>query len=220
MENPKPHNLHPHPFLIHEEIANTFIHALGIIFGLAGVPVLILYAIKNNDVNNIIASSVYGFSFLMTFTSSTLYHSCFAERRKCIYKVLDYVSIYFLIAGTYTPFILRFMQNDSGIFLLSTVWLCTLAGAFFKIFFVNRYLILTVCFYLFMGLLFLIKCNLFFASMPYTIGFLIVCGVVLYVIGVTFFLWQKWYYHHAIWHTFVLIASICHFIAVLLTIKD
>jgi hemolysin III len=55
--------------------------------------------------------------------------------------------------------------------------------------------------------------------MPYNIGVLIIAGVVLYIGGVIFFLWQKWYYHHAIWHAFVLIASACHFTAVLLTVN-
>ncbi|MGN6617215.1 MAG: PAQR family membrane homeostasis protein TrhA [Ilyomonas sp.] len=207
------------PFTEKQELANTVIHALGILLGFVAVPFLITISIKNNDTNSIIGSVIYGICFLMTFTFSTMFHWCKKENRKCKLEMLDYISIYFLIAGTYTPFVLNFMPNTSGIILLCLVWGCTVAGTLFKIFFVNRNTTATIIFYLFTGLLFLIKCESFFAQMPYTIALLIITGVVLYVAGITFFVWKKWYYHHAIWHLFVLAASICHLAAVYLTVE-
>jgi hemolysin III len=201
-----------------EELANIMIHAFGVVLGCIGVPVLISIALQHDKTNDIISTCVYGFGFLMTFTFSTLYHSCCKEKTKHILLIMDHISIYFLIAGTYTPFVLNYMHNEGGLFLLIIVWLCTLAGIFFKIFFKDKYIIASVAFYLFMGLLFLLKCQLFFASMPYIVGLLIVIGVLLYIIGVVFFLWRKWRYHHAIWHAFVLLAGLCHFTAVALTI--
>lgn len=206
-------------FTYRQELANTITHALGLLIGFVAIPVLISISVENNKTTSIIGSVVYGISFLMTFSFSTLYHWCKHEARKCKLEMLDYISIYFLIAGTYTPFILHFMHGTSGIILLCLVWGCTFAGTLLKIFFVNRNRVATICFYVFTGLLFLVKCKSFFASMPYTVALLILTGVVLYITGIIFFVWQKWYYHHAVWHIFVLIASACHLAAVYLTVN-
>jgi len=207
-------------FTLKQELANSIIHGFGLVMGFIAVPFLINIAIKSNEANSIIGSCIYGVCFLMLFTFSTLYHACTHQRRKYFLEMLDYISIYFLIAGTYTPFILHFMYETSGFILLSLVWGCCIAGALIKIFSVSHNSITTVCFCLFTGLLFLLKCELFFSSMPYKVGVLIIAGVVLYIAGIIFFLWQKWYYHHAVWHAFVLIASACHFAAVLLTVNS
>lgn len=206
------------PFTYKQELANTIIHGIALLIGLLVIPVLINNAIANNDKSSIIGSIVYGVCFMMTFTFSTLYHWCRHEHQKCKLEMLDYISIYFLIAGSYTPFVLNFMPNNSGITLLCLVWACTLVGAVFKLFFSNRNKTATILFYVFTGLLFLVKCKSFFASMPYLVGALIVAGVVLYILGIIFFVWKKWYYHHAIWHFFVLVASACHLTAVYLTV--
>lgn len=207
------------PFTYKQELANTIIHALGLVAGFIGVPVLINAAIRNNDANSIIGACIYGTCFLILFAFSTLYHSCRHTRRKCFFERLDYISIYFLIAGTYTPFVLIYMPNASGFSLLCMVWACAIAGALFKMFSVNLPSVTSVCLYVFTGLLFLIKCKSFFEAMPYHVGALIIVGVVLYLSGIIFFLWQKWYYHHAVWHGFTLVASACHFAAVLLTVN-
>lgn len=207
------------PFTDEQERANTIIHAAGLLLGFIGVPILINIAIKNNETNGIIGSCIYSASFLLLFTISTWYHACKQQQRKCRLEKLDYISIYFLIAGTYTPFLLKFMPNTSGIILLCLVWACALAGTLQKLFSASQNSLLTVGFYLFAGLLFLFKCQAFFASMPYSVGALVIAGIVLYITGIIFFLWQKWYYHHAIWHAFVLTASACHYTAVLLSVN-
>lgn len=220
MEHTTPARLQDLPFTLEEERMNALTHRIGIILGFIGVPVLIYLAFQKNSTNDIISAFVYGISFITTFTISTIYHSCTQERKKCFYETLDYISIYFMIAGTYTPFILKFMPDASGTFLLMMVWLCTIIGSILKLFFVNRYIILSVCFYVFTGLLFLFQFDSFFAHMPQVIVWLIVAGVVLYIAGLYFFLVRRWYFHHAVWHSFVLVASLCHFIAVLLAIDN
>src|SRR4051794_20084532 len=113
------------PFTLKQELANTIVHGCGLVLGFIAVPFLISIAIKSNEAYSIIGSCIYGACFLMVFTFSTLYHACRHQRRKYFLEVLDYISIYFLIAGTYTPFILHFMYGMSGFILLALVWSCS-----------------------------------------------------------------------------------------------
>ena len=205
---------------IREEKANVFIHGMGVCFGLVAVPILLVLAFQTGNTYTIVSSAIYGICFLAVFISSTLFHNCCEGKRKDLYHLLDYLSIYLLIAGTYTPFISNFMQNDSGIWLLGTVWTCAVGGCVLRIFYPNQFRVLSVMSYLLIGFMFLFQSKAFFANMPGTIAQLVVIGSILYTVGVIFYVWRKWMYHHAVWHFFVLVAGICHFMAVVLTISQ
>lgn len=201
-----------------EELANTVVHAAGILFGLIAIPFLIFLAAKNNDLSNIMRVGIYGFCFLATFTFSTLFHGSKEEKIKGRLEKCDRISIYFFIAGSYTPFVLYYMYDQTGIVLLCTMWALVLFGIFFELYLVQRYFFVSLIIYLLMGWMFVFVLNRFFASMPSSVIAFILTGVGLYSIGVVFFVWRKWRYHHAIWHLCVLIASICHYLAVLETV--
>ena len=200
-----------------QELANIIIHVVGIIFGIAAIPYL-LDTVSRQNTSHIISISIYALCFLMMFTFSTLYHSARRTKLKLLFKKLDRISIYFLIAGTYTAIIRYYLFDTTGIVLLSILWSLVVAGIFFEIFFPGRYNIFSVVSYLIMGLMFLFVPDQFFAAMPAGIMWLVLCGAGLYVFGVIFYVWQKWSYHHAIWHCFVLGGGICHFVAVLQTV--
>jgi len=155
----------------------------------------------------------------MVFTFSTLYHASKKEKRRALCKKCDHISIYFLIAGTYTPIIRYYVYNGTGIALLFILWYFVICGILFESLLPKRSNIFSVIFYLVMGLIFLFVPNHFFASMPPGIITLVIGGVILYCLGVIFYLWHKWKYHHAIWHIFVLTAGICHYIAMLQTVS-
>lgn len=201
------------------EMANSMIHGIGVLFGVASIPLLTALATRTNNIPGMVGACVYGFCFLMLFTFSTLYHGFQQPTVKQALKVFDHISIYFLIAGTYTPLILSFMFNATGIAMLSVLWGLTLIGIFFKIFFVNRFNIVSTIIYLLMGWIMVWTGKSFFAAMPHSVIVLIVIGGGLYSLGVIFYLWQKWTWHHAIWHLFVLAAAICHYVAVLITVS-
>ena len=197
------------------ETVNSISHAAGLLFGLICIPYLITVAAKNENGAAIFATCVYGFGFLTVFTFSTLYHSFQEPGLKRLLKIFDHISIYFLIAGTYTPFIIIFVNNGFGMFLLITIWVLTLGGTFFKIFYTGRFETLSVAIYLLMGMLLLAGGRAFFIAMPFSVAALIVSGGALYCTGVIFYVWKKYTYHHGIWHVFVLAAAVCHYIAVL-----
>ena len=140
-------------FTPRQERANIIIHILGIFFGVIAIPFLIDMA-KDQTTSHIISLSIYAFCFLMVFASSTLYHSVRRYRLKLLFKKLDRISIYFLIAGTYTAIIRYYLFDTTGIVLLSILWTLVLAGIFFEILFPGKFNIISVIFYLIMGLIF------------------------------------------------------------------
>ena len=199
-----------------QEMVNSLIHGFGILFGISCLPILITLAVKNNNVPGIIGSSVYSFCFLMLFTFSTLYHGFQQRSIKQILKVFDHISIYFLIAGTYTPFLLIYMNNQFGITLLSVLWGLTILGIFFKTYFTGKFEILSTIIYLLMGWIMVVGGKTFFSELPRPVLVFIMIGAFLYTIGVIFYIWERYAYTHAVWHSFVLTAAICHYVAVLL----
>ena len=200
------------------EMVNSMLHALGILFGLICMPILINNASKENNPAFITGSGIYAFSFLMVFVSSTLYHGFQRPNIKRVLKIVDHISIYFLIAGTYTPMILIFVNNSFGMTLLAILWGLTLFGIFFKIFYTGKFEIISTLLYVLMGWILFVDNKTFFAAMPAHIIALIATGGVLYSLGVIFYLWEKYTYHHVIWHLFVLAAAICHYAAILLAV--
>ena len=205
---------------VREELVNSITHGIGILFGLVFIPVLIYNATNHAKTDVVAGAAVYGLSFLMVFTFSTLYHGLQAERVKRTFKILDHISIYFLIAGTYTPLILIYQQNTFGTTLLVVLWSLTLLGTLFKTFFCGRWELLSTIIYLLMGWSMLAGGNSFFAAMPANVLTMVVTGGVLYSAGVIFYLWEKYTYSHAVWHIFVLAAAICHYVAILLSVDN
>lgn len=205
---------------IRQELVNSIVHGFGIIFGIVSIPILIAFAIKSNNTSGIIGAAIYGFCFLQLFTFSTLYHGVQHAQAKRTLEILDHISIYFLIAGTYTPFLLMYMPNSFGITLLAVLWGLTALGIIYKIFFINKWEIFSTIIYIGMGLIMVVGGRTFFESIPSNILTMILIGAALYLMGVVFYLWKKYRYNHAVWHFFVLAAAICHYVAILLAVAS
>lgn len=198
---------------LREERWNTITHVLGILFGLVSIPLLILNACEKTG-TIITGASVYGASFLMMFVSSSMFHHQKQGRKRNLYKKMDHICIFWLISGTYTPFILIFVHNAFGMILLAVLWGLTALGTVFKTFFTGKFEVVSTIIYLLMGWMLLIGGNAFFENMPYEIVVLIVAGAILYSVGVLFYLFRWFSLHHAVWHLFVLAAAICHYTAI------
>jgi hemolysin III len=203
---------------IQQELVNSIIHGFGIIFGIVGIPILIAFSIKSDNTPGIIGAAIYGFCFLQLFTSSTLYHGFQHVEAKRVFEILDHISIYFLIAGTYTPFLLIYMNNAFGITLLTLLWSLTAIGIVIKIFFTGKWNIVSTLAYIAMGGIMLVGGRRFFDAIPYGVMVMILIGSVLYLLGVIFYLWEKYPYNHAVWHFFVLAAAVCHYVAILMAV--
>jgi len=202
-----------------EELANTLTHGIGILFGIIAMPILISLAAVHGSGVKVIGTIVYGFSFLLVFTASTLYHLSENPETKRKFRILDHISIYFMIAGSYTPFIIAFLNNYEGMLFLVIQWSLVLFGILFKLFYTHRFQYLSLLIYVTMGWLILFAPAEFYAAIPTSCIVLMIVGGVLYTVGVLFFIWHKLKFSHAIWHVFVLAASICHYVAILLTVS-
>ena len=203
---------------IKQELVNSIIHGFGIIFGIVSIPILIAFALRSNNTPGVIGAAIYGFCFLQLFTFSTLYHGFQHAQVKRVLEILDHISIYFLISGTYTPFLLIYLNNTFGITLLVILWTLTAFGILFKIFFTGKWNVLSTIIYIFMGSILVVGGRTFFVQIPGDVMTMILIGGGLYLLGVVFYLWERYPYNHAVWHFFVLAAAVCHYVAILLAV--
>lgn len=200
-----------------QELIHGLIHGVGVVFGVSGLPVLVGIATAHNNVPAIVGAGIYGFCFLLLFTCSTVYHLALEPAVKRVFEIFDHISIYFLIAGTYTPFLLIYVNNSFGITLLCVLWSLTIIGVFFKIWFTGRFNIVSTIIYLLMGWMMIVGGKRFFAELPVPVIVMLFIGAGLYSAGTAFYALGKRTYTHALWHGLVLSAAICHYVAVLLS---
>ncbi len=199
-----------------EEIANWATHGLGLALSIAGLTLLIVHSSLRGDAWHVVSFTVFGLTLLMLYTVSTLYHTRRSERARLIFRKLDYAAIFFLIAGTYTPFLLTHLRGPWGWSLFGVIWGLCGAGAAYHLFFGGRHQLASTLAYLFAGWLIVVAIKPMIENVPHGGLWLLFAGGVCYSVGVIFFLWHRLRYHHAMWHTFVLGGSTCHFLAVLL----
>jgi hemolysin III len=200
----------------HEEVANSITHGVGLALSVIGLGVLIALACLYGSALHIASCSVYGATLVILYTASTLYHSFRSPRIKHIFKIIDHCAIYLLIAGTYTPFTLVMLRGGWGWSLFGIVWMLSFVGIVFKLFFVNKFQIISTIIYVLMGWLAIVAIKPMAQAMPLNCILWLLAGGLFYTIGVLFFAWHKIPYNHAIWHLFVIAGSLCHFCAVML----
>lgn len=199
------------------EILNSITHGIGVLLSIAGLVLLVVFAsIRQPDAWKIVSFSVYGFSLILLFTASTLYHSFQNKRIKEYLNIFDHASIFILIAGTYTPFTLVSMRGPWGWSIFGVIWGLAIAGVVFKLFFyTHRMRFIGSMIYLAMGWIILIAIKPLLQSVP-TGGLLwLLAGGLFYSFGIIFYLrTKKNRYNHVIWHLFVLAGAISHFFSI------
>jgi len=199
-----------------EEIANAVTHGIGAALSVAGLTLLlVLSAQRGAAPGQMAAFAVYGASLVLLHLSSTLYHSFQAPRVRLVFRILDHGSIYLLIAGTYTPFLVVGMPSRFSFILLGVIWGLAILGIVRSALFIGRFRILSTMTYLLMGWLIVVASKQLIANIAYGGLVLLLAGGLAYTGGVIFYAWKKLPYNHAIWHLFVLGGSICHYFAIL-----
>lgn len=199
-----------------EEIANSVSHGLGLLLAMAGLPVLILHAVRTGGVSAVVGATIFGSSAILLYLASTLYHAITHQRIKAIFRTLDHAAIYLLIAGTYTPIALGVLHGGVGWTMLGVIWSLALAGLLFKAMVGMRFPRVSTVLYVSMGWVALIAIRPLWMHMPAGGLIWLLAGGLAYSLGVVFFvLDEKLRYGHFIWHLFVLAGTTCHFFAVL-----
>jgi hemolysin III len=202
-------------YSVAEEIAHAITHGVGLLFSVAGLVVLVVFASLRGDVWHIVSCSIYGTTLVLLYTASTLYHAIPSPRAKDVFRILDHAAIYLLIAGTYTPFTLVNLRGPWGWTLFGVVWGLALFGVVLEGVAQQRVRILSVVLYLGLGWLVAIAVKPLLDSVAIGGLVLLLLGGLAYSVGVVVYGWRRLPYHHAIWHVFVMAGSVCHFFAVL-----
>lgn len=164
---------------------------------------------------HVVSFSIYGSTLVLMYLASTLYHSIQQPRLKYIFRVVDHVAIFFLIAGTYTPFTLVTLQSTRGWVLFGVIWGLAVLGIFYKVFFINRHPVISTIFYVLMGWLIVFSIGDLLQNLPRGGLILLGTGGLCYTVGIIFYAGRERLFMHAIWHLFVLGGSTCHYFAVL-----
>lgn len=200
-----------------EEIANAVTHGVGVALAIAGAVLLIVFASLSGDVYKIISFTIFGVTLILLYLGSTLYHSIPNKRVKKFLRIIDHSSIYLLIAGTYTPYVLVCLRdNKKAIIILLIIWVLTFLGIGFKFIWINKFENLSTLLYILMGWAIVFIAKDVWQSVPHMAVFWLVIGGLFYTLGCIFFVLDKMPYNHAIWHLFVMGGSICHFFSVIL----
>lgn len=204
-----------HVFSKGEEISNAIIHGIGFLLSIAALVILIVSSSLNGTVWHVVSFTIYGSTMVLIYISSTLVHSFPPGKTKDVFEILDHSMIYFFIAGTYTPFLFVAVQGALGWTLFGIVWGLAIAGTVFKAFFVKRFLHMSTVLYVVLGWMIVFAWGPLAENLSTQGLVLLVLGGVLYSVGSIFYVWRGFSYHHAVWHVFVMAASIIHFFSVM-----
>lgn len=197
-----------------EELLNTLTHGIGAVASVAASAVLITFTALHGNAWQIVGASVFSLALMLLYWASTLYHGAVQPVVKRRLEILDHSAIYVLIAGTYTPFTLVTLNGPWGWSLFGVVWGLAALGIVFKMFFTGKFELFSTLIYVLMGWLIVVAARPLIDSMsPWGMAWLVAGGLA-YTVGTYFFLNKKLPYAHPIWHLFVLVGSICHFVAV------
>ncbi|MDR1026645.1 MAG: hemolysin III family protein [Lactobacillus sp.] len=204
------------PYTVSEEIWNSVIHGIGAALGIAALVILVMFSSIYGDVWAVVSTAIFGASMIVLYTASTVYHAIpFPEVKKKL-KKFDHISIYYLIAGTYTPFLLVNMRGVTGWTIFGIVWGLALLGTFLKLFTQSSGTkIWSIGLYLLMGWMIVFASKTLVTVLP-TIGLVfLTLGGIFYTFGIIFYVWKSKKYTHTIWHFCVLVGTIMHFFAIL-----
>lgn len=193
-----------------EERLNAWTHGIGAALGIAALVLLVVYS-DSSKPWSLFSVIIYGISIIILFLASTFYHAVEGEKQKHNFRIVDHISIYLLIAGTYTPVLLILLRDSLGWQLFWTVWGIAAFGAILKLFFTGKFEIFSTLLYLVMGWLIVFD----FSNVSEALGsdgiLWLYAGGLFYTVGIVFYVIQKIPYNHVIWHLFVLGGAICHF---------
>ena len=197
----------PVPKEILEEKWNAYSHGFGIVLGVLGMLFLLDKQIGTGQFWPVL---IYGVSVILLFSASTWYHSAHNPILKRKLRVLDHISIYYLIAGTYTPVCLWILEGSRGFLLLCLVWGIAVFGTFLKLFFTGKFEVFSLLLYGVMGWLIVIDLAYLMENTSKTELLFLALGGAFYTIGILFYAAKKIPFNHLIWHFFVLGGAVSH----------
>ena len=197
-----------------EERLNVYTHALGILLSIIALILVVQKARNYDEKIYLVSFSIFGLSLILLYPASTLYHLSQNPRIRIKLKTLDHIAIYFLIAGTYTPFTMVTLEGSLGWTIFGITWGIAFIGLLFKLFFTGRFKVVSTIAYVAMGWIVVFVAKPVAENLALEGIYWLIAGGIAYTVGAVLYNLSKLNYNHAIFHVFVLLGSICHFIAV------
>ncbi|MBE7039007.1 MAG: hemolysin III family protein [Ruminococcaceae bacterium] len=198
-----------------EEIANAISHGVGTLLSVAGTVVAIVYACFVSDAMGVVSASLYGFSLILLYCVSTIYHSLANNRAKKVFQVLDHCSIFILILGTDIPVYLSLIRGPLGWAMFGIATAITTFGIVLNSINLNRFKKLSMILYILMGWIVVVALWKIIQLVPPSGMYFLVLGGLMYTIGIIFYKMKNIKFMHSVWHLFVLGGSILHYFFVL-----
>lgn len=205
-------------YTLGEELFNAITHGIGALLSVAGCVILLVRCHQLSDGVAAVSSAIYGTTLIILYTMSTLYHALANEKAKAVFRVFDHVTIYLLIAGTYTPYTLACLGGALGWTLFGIVWTVAIVGIVFSSISLRRFQKLSMICYIAMGWVILIAIKPLWQVIGTLPMVFLVIGGVLYTGGVLFYQMKESRYMHSIWHLFVIAGSIFQYFSILLAL--
>ena len=197
-----------------EEKINIISHGFGAILSVLALILLVFRSVELGTILHLVSFSIFGVSLITLYLASTFYHSATIPKYRLRLKVFDHAAIYILIAGTYTPICLVSLVNTSGWAIFIIAWSCALAGIVLKLFFTGRFKIISTLLYVMMGWLIVFFYKDLINGLNEDGLFWLFAGGVFYTVGAVLYSIHKLKFNHAIFHVFVLLGSMSHFVCV------
>ena len=201
------------------EKLNSISHLVGAVLALVGLGALLTVGVQSGDPWVLASFTVFGITMVLLYTMSTLYHSFHPPGLKKLFQLFDHISIYLLIAGTYTPYMLVSLRAGNGIPIMGVVWGLAGLGILSEVFLSGRAVkVGQLAIYLGMGWACSFDMDNLRAALSVTAFDWLLAGGLAYTGGVLFYVLDKMGklpHSHGIWHLFVLAGSMCHFVSII-----
>jgi len=203
-----------------EEIANAVTHIVGSHLGAAMLALLVWQGVTSGvDIAwKATSAAIFGFSIILLYAISSTYHAVTYAPAKRVLHVMDHMAIFFLIAGSYTPFCLVSLRPEHPAIawtIFGVEWGLTLVGILFKLKTTGRFRYVSTFAYVLMGWVAILAIVPLLQALKGGGVMWLVLGGGLYTLGCIFYLWKSLPYAHMVWHLFVLAGTICHFFCIL-----
>ena len=202
-----------------EEICNTVTHAVGAVFAVAAIPLLVVMAVLHRNPWAIVTGAIYGTTLLIMFTVSSIYHGLPVGNAKRVMRIIDHCDIYFLIAGTYTPILLvgiRPLNPALAWSIFGVEWALTAIAVTLNAIDLKRFDKVSMVCYIGMGWCVIAVLKLTIDAMTLPGFLLLLSGGIAYTVGAVLYgVGKKVRYFHSVFHVFVLIGSVLQFLAIL-----
>lgn len=205
-----------YPYTVSEDIANSVSHGIAALITLILNVYLIYKASISGNTTAVITFALYGYAAVGMFLMSCLYHGIRHYTTRDVFKRLDHSFIFLLILATYCPIVFVGIKTELSYYVFIALSIVTVLGIFFKVFFSDRFKVLSTVIFILMGWAAVLLIPQMINTLSNEFLFWLIVGGIFYTVGAILYAVGKFKYHHFIWHLFVMAGAFAHYYAILM----